>query len=234
MQQIDFSLVIPFYNEEENVESVLQKIIHELNNQSHSYEIIAVDNGSKDNTSNILSKIASTNSRIKIITIEINQGYGYGISTGLQHTKGTIIGYTDGDNQVNPKDILRCVELMYQNKLISLYKGIRKNRQDGLLRIFYSKGYNYLARLLFNLKVKDINAKPKLFYRSIYDQIKPIVSKEWFIDAEILIKANNIKINITEIPGEFEKRNGGKSNVKFNTALILFKELLKVRFRGIK
>ena len=80
----------------------------------------------------------------------------------------------------------------------------------------------------------DINGKPKFFRKSIYQEIQPIYSKEWFIDTEILIKLRKNGKNIIEIPGEFEKRQSGKSNVKFFTALGLLKELLVAKFGGLK
>lgn len=231
--KIIFSIVIPLYNEELAVKKVLCGVVKELEKIKTTYEIIAVDNGSTDNTNNILMKLTKKFPVIKILSIRVNEGYGNGISQGLKIAKGSIIGYMDGDGQVLNNNLIECLKTIKNEPIIDFIKVIRVERNDGGQRTIISGYYNYFIKKIFNIKQLDINAKPKFFRRSVYNKIKPIDSKDWFIDTEIVLKINRLKILCSVIPVVFSKREKGKSKVKiFLTIVEFIKNILIYKMRG--
>ena len=205
------SLVIPLYNEEDGFEKSLQPLISSLDSGRIDYELILVDNGSRDKTGQLIDQQVAKNPRIKKAAVEINEGYGWGITTGLKLAKGEYVGYTWGDGQIDPKDVLETIDRI-TNQGYDLVKACRVRRKDSLLRWAVSKVYNYIFPMLFDLKSQDLNGAPKLFKRKYLD-ILDIQSKDWFLDAEIMIKSEYLKLKIEEIPVTFGVRQSGKSNV---------------------
>ena len=125
------SIVIPCYNEEKNIEPLLEKI-EELLNLDNNLEIIIVENGSTDNThNNIINSDLAHKGKIKVYKIEKNIGYGHGIMSGVKIASGEFIGWCHADLQTEPKDIYdayqKYFELLQNNKIV--IKGLRKNRK---------------------------------------------------------------------------------------------------------
>ncbi|MBN1502549.1 glycosyltransferase family 2 protein [Candidatus Woesearchaeota archaeon] len=226
---MQFTLVIPFYNEEKNVEKVLMDNIKSLDTLDIKYEIIAVDNGSTDNTASLIDKFVK-DKRIKKITIKNNIGYGYGVAEGLKKANGEIIGWRDGDAQVSAGIIAKLYKCAVSNPN-SVCKMKRILREDGIQRKFFSFIFNSLVKLLFGISSKDINAKPKLFPRKLMEHIT-LESKDWFIDTELLIKAKKLGMDIKEIPGEYLKRKKGKSNVRIISIFEFLVNIIRYYFRS--
>ena len=226
----DLSLVIPFYNEEDNVERVIKAITNNLGSNKIDYEIIAVDNGSGDNTGKIIKKLIKSNPRIKISAVRKNIGYGNGIINGINNAKGNFIGYHWGDGQVPPNYI---TDVFYKMKKgnYDLGKIIRVYREYSLKRKIASKFFNILFPLFFGVNNKDINGCPKITKGNLLKNLK-LESKDWFLDAELMIKAKRNKYKLIEIPAEYKKRIGGKSKVKFYTILEFLKNMIKFKMKG--
>ena len=226
----DLSLVIPFYNEEDNVERVIQEIIREFYLNKIDYEIVAVNNGSTDDTEKILNKLNKLNPRIKISVVVKNTGYGNGIITGINQAGGNFIGYHWGDGQVPPKYI---TEIFYKMKKgnYDLGKITRIHREYSLTRKIVSKFFNILFPLLFGVNSKDINGCPKIMKGELLKSLK-LESKDWFLDAEIMIKAKRKKYKMLELPAEYRKRTGGKSKVRLYTLLELLKNIIRFKMKG--
>ena len=110
------SIIIPSYNEESNLKNLINRIAKNLKTFDSSYrkdiEIIIVNNGSTDNTNVVLEDLKSKFNFLKVINVEINKGYGYGIKTGFQICEGDFIGWTHADLQIDPSDLISCVDLL--------------------------------------------------------------------------------------------------------------------------
>jgi glycosyltransferase involved in cell wall biosynthesis len=223
------SITMPTYNEEEIIQQVVADLQTCFNRNELDYELVIVNNGSKDNTLNILEELNKKDSRIRYINIEHNQGYGWGIINGLKNCHGEIIGYIDGDNQIEPEDIVTLYRII-QEKKGQFIKGIRKSRKDGILRIIESLCYNSLFKFIFFTNISDINAKPKMFTKTFYQKLN-LESKDWFVDAEIVIKSIKMGIKPLEHQVKFNERKKGKSNVKLNTTLEFIKNLIIWRLK---
>jgi len=222
---MQLSVTIPFYNEENNVTRVLTELTKELNSAKIDYEILAVDNGSRDKTSELIDKFSKSNSRVKKVVVKINQGYGYGILSGLANAKGKIVGWMDGDKQISADTLVKVYKFAAEKKE-GIFKVNRVNRFDGMRRNLLGQSYNILMQNIFGIKCKDINGCPKLFSKENLEKMN-LTSKDWFLDSEVLIKATRLKLKIYEIPVIFEKRKTGKSNVYFHTTFEFIKNIIK-------
>ena len=228
MYKYDLSIVVPFYNEEDNVENVVNGLDKELNQNKLNYELILVNNGSSDSTPKIIKNIKKRNSRIKQVNIKKNDGYGWGITNGLHVAKGEYIGYVDGDNQVHPKFIINAYnKLNASDAALCLTK--RLNRKEGFIRKIASITYNVIVSILFFIKVSDINSKPKIIRQKFYKDLH-LSAKDWFIDTEIVLKAKNKGFGFVVIPINYNNRKKGKSKVKFSITKELLFDLIKYKF----
>lgn len=228
-----FSIVLPFYNEEDVVEEVVRSLILQCQKNGLSVELILVNNGSSDKTGEIISRLRNEFSVIKSITIGRNKGYGYGVRRGLAACKAPYIGYMWGDGQIKPVYLVRVAKELLRDSTLDICKAVRVKRYDGLTRSFITKIYNSLFSILFSMKMRDVNGTPKLFKKSSYEKIK-LVSDDWFLDAELLIKAKDKKLSIKEIPAIFIPRAGGSSNVSYLTIFEFLFNIFIYRLKSIK
>jgi len=232
IQKPELSLVLPFYNEEENVERVLKELSAEFKKNKINFEILAVNNGSHDKTSGIINNLVKKYKNIKKVDIVKNIGYGYGILQGLKHAEGKYVGYGWGDGQVAAADFVRVFQNLKTNSL-DISKAKRINRDDGLARKIQSKFYNKLMLVLFFINLSDVNGCPKIMRREVYESLK-LESKDWFLDPELIIKAYRKKYKIGEVPIKFMERKSGKSKVKLSTSFEFLKNILRYRFMNLK
>jgi glycosyltransferase involved in cell wall biosynthesis len=179
------SVFLPALNEEENIKSCVLSVKNYLNRRFKDYEILVIASGSTDNTAKIVLGIAKKDNHIKLVNYKKILGYGTALRSGFTHSSKKLIFYTDSDNQFNIEDMDRLLPLLETYDIIS---GFRVNRQDPPMRIFIAFVYNILIRVLFGLKIRDIDASFKLYEREVFDKIR-LKSKTGLIDAEVLIKA---------------------------------------------
>lgn len=231
MSNPSLSLVIPMFNEEDNAESVAVALQRELEQAGIPYELVLVDNGSTDNTGCILQALAKKSSTIKVITVPQNQGYGWGILNGLRWATGDYLGFMGGDGQIEPRDVIK----VYQHQVAGQYqicKVRRVQREDGCLRRLISHIFNRIFVYTFKVNVGDINGSPKIMARQCYDHLI-LSSKDWFLDAEVIIKAQNMNFTIGEVPVIFRRRVGGCSSVRPRTVWEFLRNIATYRRRGV-
>jgi len=229
---VDLSIVIPFYNEEENVEKVCKDLIREFNANNLSYEIITVNNGSYDNTPKLLKKLSNEFPQIKTVTVEVNQGYGWGVVQGLRSTTGSYVGYMAGDGQIKPEDVIKVFEKIKSYGL-DFAQGKRITRHDGLLRKIVSRVFNAIFQILFPCPLTDVGSNPKIFSHSLYKKISP-VSKDWFIDSEVIIKSSVLGARMIEVPLIFQKREKGISHIHISSIIEMLKNMIVWKIRGLQ
>jgi len=191
----ELSIVIPCYNEDENIFPLFEKI-EELLKKNQNIEIIIVDNGSTDKTNeNILKSHLYKSNQIILKKIEKNIGYGYGIMDGVYLAKGKYIGWCHADLQTEPSDVLNCY---FKNKITlensrCVVKGLRKNRN--FFDEIFTLGMSIIASSIFFMKINDINAQPKLFPKSFLNYMRDY-PYDFSLDLFFLViaKTNNYKI----------------------------------------
>ena len=167
MIKAKFSIVIPVFNEAQNIEKLINEVSFNL--QNCDYQLIIVNDGSIDNTIDIIKKIKCNN--IELINFEKNYGQSYSIYNGIKHSKNNIIVTLDGDLQNDPSDIRKLLEIYTNNDEIKLISGIRKNRKDTFLKIVSSKIANFIRSLLLKDNCPDTGCSLKVFDRSIFLKI---------------------------------------------------------------
>lgn len=222
-----FSLIIPAYNEEENIGIVVTNLVVALRTSGNPFEIVVVDNGSTDGTSGVLESICREIPEVRTTRVFSNQGYGNGILAGLRVAEGQTLGWMHADNQVSPTDVL----LIYQNlnrKNLDFCKAVRVDRDEHWMRIIQSRVYNIFFRLLFGGALRDINGTPKFFKRELYEGLN-LHSRDWFLDPEIVIKALRRGAKIGEVEVKWGMRPGGSSHVSSGAWLQFVKNLIKYK-----
>jgi len=161
---------------------------------------------------------------VRSIKIYPNIGYGNGVIQGLKIAKGDILGFIPADGQTKPKDVLN-IYLKVKESDVEICKGIRVVRNDNFTRKLISFIYNSAFKLMFYCPYRDINSPPKIFKRDFYETAN-LKSKDWFLDAEIMLKAYWGKYKVEEVPIVFLPRKNGWSKVHFVTLLEFFKNMI--------
>ena len=231
---INVSIVLPCYNESGNMSTILEKSF-KLLGQFQDYEIILVNNGSTDDTDSILDNIEKDKcSRLKIIKIDKNIGYGHGITSGLNAASGNIFCWTHADNQTDLFDVPRGIEILGNCDNQTAIKGKRKGR--GLLDRFFTYGMQLFVKLYLGVHLDDINAQPKIIYKHTYQQlIKYDAPIDFSLDLFLLYKLVKHNIKIKEIDVDFSERlhgeakGGGTLKSKLSLTIRTFKYILQLK-----
>ena len=225
-KRYDFSLALLFYNEEENIVPVVGGVRDALAAAGLDFQLVLVNNGSSDRTAELIGQLAKEDPRLKEVTVKKNLGYGWGVISGLREAEGEWIGYMDGDGQVGPAGLVRV--LRGADSGFDLIKVRRALRLDGFSRRWISNSYVMMFCLLFNLPFYDINAKPRIFKREWLD-IFDLTSRDWFVDAELLVKAGILKLTVKEIPVVFRKRGKGFSHINIAAIIEFIRNIVRYR-----
>ena len=206
---IRLSLIIPCYNEAENLYNLITKINDAFSNYK-DIEVILVNNGSTDNTAEILHTVLPKYSFIKTINIDQNQGYGYGILQGLKKATGKYLGWMHADLQTEPKEICKIYDTIDQKNKSCFIKGYRHGRN--IFDLLFTMGMSVFCSIAFGKNLKDINAQPNIFPRNFYEQwINP--PKDFSLDLYAYIKAKQYNLNIIRFPVFFGKRMAGEAHL---------------------
>jgi glycosyltransferase involved in cell wall biosynthesis len=193
---ISLSVFFPAYYDEKNIDKVVIKAVGVLEElKLKDYEIIIVEDGSPDKTGEVADELAKRFEKVRVIHHNKNMGYGATLKDGFMNAKLDYVFYTDGDNQFDLNELKKFVALIPYSDMVI---GYRKTKQYSLYRKFTSLCYNYLLRLIFNIRFWDIDCAFKLFKTDLFKKIN-IDSVDAFIDAEIILKANLLGYTSTEV-----------------------------------
>ncbi len=163
---INFSVVIPVYNESQNIKNLIDEIILNLKNYQN-YEIVVVNDFSDDGTTQVLENI-NKNKNLNIICNSKRLGQSFSIIDGIKNSKFENIVTIDGDGQNNPKDILKLLDQYFSNDQCYLVSGIRLNRKDTQIKIISSKIANYFRAFILNDDCADTGCSLKIFKKDIF------------------------------------------------------------------
>lgn len=231
---ITVTIAILAYNEGKSISSIIGRLRETfVQNSSVRLKIVVVDNGSRDNTTEVLKQLTETDKDLSWITIPVNKGYGHGVKKGIQGLSGDIVGFMWGDNQFDASILQEMVELFRHDAQVQFVKTYREKRLDGRLRLVVSKIYQMVFNILFHTHIRDINSGPKLFRYNFAQQMIPyLTATDWFIDAEMMIYSTShlTPEQYAELPIVFYPRKYGKSNVRFSACWQFFKNLLIRKF----
>ena len=205
------SLVIPCYNEEENLPQLTKKI--DVLNKNRFVQIILVDNGSSDGTRDYLNKYSKKNNQIKIVKINKNLGYGHGIIEGLKKADGDILSWTHADMQTDPLDILKGLEIFKKHGPDIFVKGKRYGRP--FTDIIFTVGMSFFETIFLKKFLWDINAQPTMFSKKFFKTWAnaPI---DFSLDLYAYFNAKKNNIKVYKFPVKFDQRLYGASKWNLN------------------
>jgi glycosyltransferase involved in cell wall biosynthesis len=228
----ELSVFFPCYNEEKNIEATVDKAVKVLEKTAKKWEIIIVNDGSKDKTGDVALKIQKKYSGIKIVTHSPNRGYGAAFKSGLYNAKYQWIGFTDSDGQFDFAEIKNFIATQNKTKadiVIGYYLG----RKVSKAVIISSKIWELIVFILFGLKVKDIDCGFKFISKKVVDAIPKLQAERGaFISSEFLIKAKKAGFKIVEIGVHHYPRTEGQATGRqLKVILKSFSDLFKLWFK---
>lgn len=223
----NLSVFFPCVNEEGNLETTVSKAVSILDSLKLDYEIIIVNDGSKDRTGQIAEKLAKENKNIKVITHPKNLGYGEALKSGFYNAKYDTIVYTDGDGQFDFSQVTNFINKLSEADLII---GYRIKRQDPLFRLLFAKGWALALFAFFRLKLRDVDCGFKMIKKQILEKIPKLQSQRGaMINAELAIKTKKAGFNVAQIGVNHYPRLSGKPTGANITVIIKsFLDLVKL------
>lgn len=230
MKNLSISVFFPAYNESKNIEKAVMTAKEALDKITDQYEIIVVNDGSRDDTGQIIDRLASLDHKVRAIHHQKNMGYGDTLWTGLQSAKNEWFFFTDADLQFDFEEINKLIEYIPEYKVVL---GYRAPRKDSFMRLVNAWGWNVLVRIMFGLKVRDIDCAFKLFDRKIVASL-PLLTRGATMSAEILIRLMKNGEKWIEVPvSHFPRKFGSSTGAKISVIARAFRELFKLYKKGI-
>ena len=221
------SIILPFYNEEDNIRNVVYSVLDFFSDKPNTIEIILINDGSVDGTSCIIEELSSSNKKIRVVHHPYNRGYGAALVSGFQAAQYETIVFMDADGQFAISDITKFVSYSDDYDIVI---GYRLCRRDRLYRVMVGVLYTKLISLLCGVTVKDINCGFKVFKKSILSKIR-IISTGALINAEILVKARRLGCSLKEVGvAHFPRCKGKPKGLNIGVVIRSFCEIRSIFF----
>ncbi len=217
-----FELVLPCYNESQSLEKLVRRAKSAAlacGFQEGEFRLVMVENGSRDSSKKVfedLEKNSELQPWFKMVPVEVNQGYGFGVISGLQATIAPVIGWSHADQQCDPADALKAYSILMESKKLNkevIVKGVREGRnwKDKIV----SRVFEFLAKIFLGINVYEMNAQPKVFDRVLLTKLKE-PPKTFAFDLYVLYHAQKMNLEIKSVPVLFPPRIHGLSNWSAN------------------
>lgn len=206
-QEYSLSVVLPAHNEEAIIGQTVRTVIETLASWKHPFEVIVVDDGSRDRTGEIVEEIATSDERVRLVTHPVNQGYGAALVTGFSAATNTLTFFMDSDGQFDIHDLQRFFPLLAEYDAIL---GYRINRQDTLMRKMNARGWKMLIRIVFGVRVRDIDCAFKLFHTNFFRE-HPLETRGAMINTEMIYKFSQAGLSYTQVGVEHLPRRSGRA-----------------------
>lgn len=200
------SAFFPVHNEEQSIEGMVTGFLTVLPDVADWFEVLIVDDGSDDRSGWLADAMAQRHECVRVVHHPKRLGYGAAIRSGLAHSRGDFIFFTDGDQQFDITDITRLLPYAFDYDLVI---GYRVTRSDHAGRRLNALAWNWLVRRLFHLQVRDIDCAFKLLRRSAIEQL-PLRSVGSAISAELLVRAARAGLSMKEVGVPHYPRRHGK------------------------
>lgn len=235
------SIFFPMWNEEEYIERALTAAREACASliavgEISDYELIIVDDASTDATGAMADAIAESDPRVRVVHHPVNRKLGGSIKTGFATATGDLVLYTDADLPFDMDELHKACRLMrhYEADIVSAYRFDRTG--EGYVRTVYSFIFNSLVRILFGMKMRDINFAFKLCRRHIFDHVE-LKSEGSFIDAELAIRAQKLGYRIVQFGVDYFPRTRGVSTLSSPAVIVkILREMrdLRAELRAIR
>jgi len=229
---VTLSVIFPAFNEEANIRQTVEAARMVLPKLAQTYEIVLVNDGSRDATTPICDELAEQYPEVRAIHHMVNRGYGAALKSGILAARYDYIFFTDSDGQFDLQELENLIEYAGQYDIVT---GYRAKRQDPPHRLINAWGWKTLVRMLLGVNVRDIDCAFKVFQRSVFDRIQ-IRSVGAMVNTEILAQANSFGMRIFEVKVTHYPRRAGKpSGANLRVIAKAFKELFRLwgRLRNV-
>lgn len=225
----ELSVFFPAYNEEGNIEKTVLNAKKVLQKTAEKWEIIIVNDGSKDNTLKIAQKLSKEDKRIRVINYKVNRGYGAAVKGGLYNAKYPWIVFTDSDGQFEFSELGKFIKTQKKTKA-DLVIGYYLKRKVPFMTIATSKLWELVIFLFFGLRVRDIDCGFKLISKEVIDTIPKLESERGaFISSELLVKAKKAGFKIVELGAKHYPRKAGEATGRdLNVIIKSFSDLINL------
>ncbi|MCI0350682.1 MAG: glycosyltransferase family 2 protein [Acidobacteriales bacterium] len=238
MDSLNYSIIIPAYNESERLPASLDKILAYVAQQAWSAEVIVVNDGSRDSTADVVRQYARSHPIVRLVENPGNRGKGYAVRNGMSQAKGDILLFSDADLSSPIYEAGKLLRALAQGADIAigsrwLNADLQTQRQP-FYRQLSGRVFNLLLRLVLGLKQKDTQCGFKAFTRRAGQAIFPLQRIErWGFDPEILYIANKFGFKTVEVPVEWANDERSKIN-PLRDGTRMFLELCKIRWNAIR
>jgi glycosyltransferase involved in cell wall biosynthesis len=224
------SVFFPAYNDAPSLPGLLRKTFEVLESHVEDYEVIVVNDGSRDNTAEVLDELRRAYAPyMRVITHPENRGYGGALRSGLGAAKKEYVFYTDGDGQYDVGELPLLLALA--GPATGLVNGFKLMRQDPLHRIWIGSTYNFCARLLFRIRIRDIDCDYRLIRRALLDKFK-LTSTSGTICVELVRKLELSGCEVKEVGVHHYPRLHGRSQFfRVRSLAVTFFQLLRLWVR---
>jgi glycosyltransferase involved in cell wall biosynthesis len=229
MNKFGLSIVLPAYNEAGNLPGLIGEISAHLRNKDIDYEIIIVNDGSRDNSKDVIQSLKTASSHVVGVEHETNKGYGAAVRSGFNAATKEWVFFTDSDRQFNFSEIEKLLEIKDSADIIA---GYRYNRQDPFIRKLNAGIFNLAIDVLFWLWVRDIDCAFKLIRREVIQKAN-LESNGALINSELLVRAKRMGYKIKQVPvTHLPRKHGKQTGANIKVILRAVKEVLLFRITG--
>jgi glycosyltransferase involved in cell wall biosynthesis len=205
------SYFFPAHDEEANIEGLVGEALESLPAIAETFEIIAVDDGSRDRTRALADELTARHPGIvRAVHHPTNLGYGAALRSGFATARYELVAFTDGDRQFRVEDIGRLTDRLAQDDRPDVVVGFRIRRADPIVRTVYARAYRLANRIFFGLTVTDVDCACKLFRREVLDGVR-VESEGAFFSAELLIKLRAAGRSVVEVGVPHYPRTAGSA-----------------------
>ena len=210
------SYFFPAHDEAGNVERLVAEALVELPSLAERYEIICVDDGSRDGTGQIADRLAAENpDLVRVVHHPTNRGYGAALRSGFRAARYDLVCFTDGDRQFRIADLRALVDRLAagtdEGPSPDIVAGYRIKRADPLVRLAYARAYRACLRMFFGLRLRDVDCACKLVHRAALEGIR-LESRGAFLSAELLIKLREMGRTVVEVGVPHHPRTAGQAS----------------------
>lgn len=202
----DLSIVVPVYNEIDNVERLIARVRSAFDETDLSWEFLAVDDGSTDGSGERLDELAADDRRIRVLHFEKNSGQSAGLDAGFQHARGRLVALLDADLQTYPEDLPKLIETL-ENEKFDAVVGIRAERHDSGWRKFSSRFANGVRNRLTREDIQDTGCPIKIFRAEAIKSVKIFTGMHRFLPTLLRMEGFSVK----QVPVRHTERTAGKS-----------------------
>lgn len=223
---MDVSAVMPAFNEQANLEQSVGRTADALAAHTRTFEIIVVDDGSRDDTPALLERLKATHPNLRVVRHPVNRGYGAAVRSGFDAARLPWVFLMDADNQFDPDEVALLLARAAEADIVA---GYRRHRRDPLPRRLNAWAFFTLVRLLFGRLVRDVNCAFKLIRRDLLAQMD-LRAEGALINTELLVLARQLHARVVEVPvHHYPRRSGKQTGANLRVVLRAFAELFAFR-----